>query len=49
MPQYFMEDLRNYLYLAIKDNIEFNLEYKSIIIGNVDETPICLEPIQILH
>ena len=49
MPQYFMEDLRNYLYQAIKDNIEFNLEYKSIIIGNVDETPICLEPIQILH
>ena len=40
-----MEDLRNYIYQAIKDNIEFNLDNKSIIIGNVDETPISLEPI----
>ena len=45
MPKYFMEDLRNYIYQAIKDNIEFNLDNKSIIIGNVDETPISLEPI----
>ena len=42
-----MEDLRNYIYQAIKDNIEFNLDNKSIIIWNVDETPISLEPITI--
>ena len=40
-----MEDLRNYIYQSIKDNTKFNLENKSIIIGNVDETPISLEPI----
>ena len=45
MPIYFLEDLRNYLYQAIKDNIEFNLEQNASLIGNVDETPLSLEPI----
>ena len=35
-PKYFMEDLRNFIYQTIKENIEFNLENKSIIIGNVE-------------
>ena len=32
---FFLENLRKYLYQAIKDNIEFNLELNSIILANV--------------
>ena len=37
--------MRNYLYQTIKDNFDFNIEVNSILVGNVDKTPIYLEPI----
>ena len=41
----FLEILRNYLHKAIKENIDFNLEFISNFIVNVDETHICLKPL----
>ena len=45
LPKYFLENLRAFLYQSIKDSLDLITELNSNLIGNVDETPICLEPI----
>ena len=45
LPKNYMENIREYIYTAIKDNIEKNISLYPNIVANVDETPIVLEPI----
>ena len=45
MPKDYLEEIRTFLFNAIKDMIEYDTETNSNIIANVDETPIVLEPI----
>ena len=40
-----MENIHEYLFKAIKDNIERKIYLNPNIVANVDETPIVLEPI----
>ena len=45
LPKNVLENVREFLYKAIKDNYEYNTDINSNIIANVDETPVVLEPI----
>ena len=41
-----MENVREFLYKALKDNYEYNnTDINANILANVDETPIVMEPI----
>ena len=43
LPKNVLENLRDYLYTALKDNYEYNTDVNSNILANVDETPLVLE------
>lgn len=45
LPKNVLENVREFLYNALKDNYEYNTDINANIIANVDETPIVLEPI----
>ena len=45
LPNNVLDNVRDYLYKALKDNYEYNTDINSNIIANIDEIPIVLEPI----
>ena len=45
LPKNYLDEIRTFLFNAIKDMIEYDTETSSNIIANVDETAIFLEPI----
>ena len=45
MPKNFLENISEYIFKAIKDNIKRKIYLNPNIVANVDETPIVLEPI----
>ena len=45
MPKNSLENIHEYLFKAIKENIERNIYLNPNIVANVDETSIVLEPI----
>ncbi len=44
LPKNFLDNLRNHLYNAIKDVVEYNTDVKSSFLANVSEIPIILDP-----
>jgi len=45
LPKNVLENVREFLYKALKDNYEYNTDINANILANVDETPIVMEPI----
>ena len=45
LPKNFLDNMRNYLFTAIKDMVEFNTDVNASFLANVSEIPIILDPV----